>query len=249
MACCLLDVFPVELIHHLLNYFSAYEIFYTFTNVSSYIDNVLLVYSNYCVNFKSVTKKEFEFVCQRIIPDQVISLTLSDNELTPGQVELFLSRFQINQFIRLRSLTLIDVGPDFWEAIVTKLIDLKNLRSFFYDSSSKTDAWISRISYDNVNVLDKRLFNSYSSVLPQLNRLKLAHGDFLASVQFPYLRHLIIKECKPDIIKHICCVAPQLKSLETEFRYDELDTELSFPFSQLNRLILRIGGKKLTELL
>jgi hypothetical protein len=210
---------------------------------------VLLVYSNYCVNFKSVTKKEFEFVCQRIIPDQVISLTLSDNELTPGQVELFLSRFQINQFIRLRSLTLIDVGPDFWEAIVTKLIDLKNLRSFFYDSSSKTDAWISRISYDKVNVLDKHLFNSYGSVLPQLNRLKLSHGDFLVSVQFPYLRHLIIKECKLDIIKHICCVAPQLKSLETEFRYDELDTELSFPFSQLNRLILRIGGKKLTELL
>jgi hypothetical protein len=249
MACCLLDVFPVELIHHLLNYFSAHEIFYTFTNVSSYIDHVLLAYSNYCVNFKSVTKKEFDFACQRIIPDQVISLILSDNEDTPGQVELFLSRFQINQFTRLRSLTLVDVGPDFWEPIVTKLIDLKDLRSFLYDAPNRSDSWISKIAYEDITELDKQLFNSYGGVLPQLNRLKLSHGDFLASVQFPYLHHLIIKGCKSDIIKQICCAAQQLKSLKTEFRHYQSNTEFSFPFAQLNRLVLQIEGKNLIELI
>jgi hypothetical protein len=245
MAYCLLDILPVELIHYLLNYFSAHEILYTFTNVSSYIDDVLLNYSNYCVNFKSVTRKEFESVCQRIKLDQVVSLTLSDDEYTPGLVELFLSRFQINQFTRLRSLTLAEVGPDFWEPIMTKLIDLKNLRSFIYNSCSSSNSSASKIRGSDVTKLDKRLFDSYGPVLPQLNRLKLSHGDFLSSVQFPYLRHLTIGQCKANIMKHICCAAPQLKSLEADLQCDRSNPEFTFPFDQLNRLVLRIEGENL----
>jgi hypothetical protein len=245
MAYCPLDILPVELIHHLLNYFLAHEILYTFTNVSSYIDNVLLNYSNYCVNFKSVTRKEFESVCQRIKPNQVVSLTLSDDEDTPGQVQLFLSHFQINQFTRLRSFRLVEVGPDFWEPIVTKLIDLKNLRSFIYDSSGSIDSWVSKICFDDAIKLDKRLSGSYGPVLPQLNRLRLGHGDYLPSVQFPYLRHLILQECKANIMKHICCAAPQLKSLETELQWDRSKTEFSFSFNQLNRLVLRAKGERI----
>ncbi len=245
MAYCLLDILPVELIHHLLNHFSAHEILYTFTNVSSYIDDVLLKYSNYCVNFKSVTRKEFESVCQRIKPDQVVSLTLSDDEYTPGLVELFLFRFEINQFTRLRSLTLVEVGPDFWEPIMTKLIDLKNLRSFIYDSSGSNDSSASKICYDDTVKLDKRLFDIYGPVLPQLNRLKLSHGDFLSSVQFPYLRHLIIQKCKANIMKHICCAAPQLKSLEADLQCDRSNPEFTFPFDQLTRLVLRITGERI----
>jgi hypothetical protein len=240
MACCLLDCFPVELVHHLLNYFSAHEIFYTFTHVSSYIDNVLNAYSSYRVNFESITKKEFDSVCQRIVPKQVISLTLSDDENTPGQIELFLSRFQINQFTRLCSLTLIDVGPDFWEVIMTKLIDLKNLRSFIYIALDRTDSWISKIPYGRVIELDKCLFDSYGSVLPQLNRLSLSHGRFLASIQFPYLHHLIMKQCTADILEHICCAAPQLKSLNMGLQHHKSRAKFVFPFGQLNRLICRI---------
>jgi len=242
MTDCLLDIFPVELIHHLLNYFSAHEIFYTFTNVSFYIDNVLLIYSSYRLNFESIKKKEFDLVCQRIIPNQVISLTLCDNENTPGQVELFLSRFQINQFTRLHSLTLIDVAPDFWEPIVTKLVELKNLRSFFCHFSDRADSWSSKIPSDDVHQLDMNLFDSYSPILSQLNRLKLAHGEFFKSVQFPYLLHLIIETCSVDTIKYICRVAPRLKSLDTGFRHEKSSAELVLPFGQLNRLVLRIEG-------
>jgi hypothetical protein len=192
-----------------------------------------------------VTRKEFESVCQRIRPDQVVSLTLSDDVDTPGQVELFLSRFQINQFTRLRSLTLVEVGPDFWEPIVTKLIDLKSLRSFIYNSSSSNDSSVSKICYGDVVKLDKRLFDSYGPVLPQLDRLRLSHGDYLPSVQLPYLRHLIIQRCKANIMKHICCAAPQLKSLETELQWDRSKIEFSFPFNQLNRLVLQVTGERI----
>lgn len=244
-----LDVLPVELMHSLLSYFSTYEIFYSLTNVSDYIDQVLVAYSNHYVNFKSITKKMFEFVCQQMIPDQIISLTLCDDENTPGQIKRFLSRFEINQFINLRSLTLIDIGPDFWESIVTKLNGLKHLNSFLYITSVKIDSWISEISSEEVNQLDVRLFRSYSTIIPQLKRLTLSHGDFLESIQFPCLLHLTLGKCTINVIKHLCNAAPKLKSFKTGFRYNESNVDLSLAFNQLNRLSLKIEGRIFKNLL
>jgi hypothetical protein len=247
---CRLNNLPVELIHHLLSYFSAHEIFYTFINVSSYLNAVLVAYSSYQINFKSITKTNFELVCQHIMPDQVIALTLSNNENTPGLVELFLSRFQINQFTRLQSLRLIDIGPDLWENIITKLVELKNLRSFLFSSPDRNDSWISTLSKGDVTRLDQKLFDSYAPVLPQLYRLRLCHGDFLKSIQFPHLRHLILERSKVGIIKHICSVAPQLKSFDTTlFIYDWSHIELFNPSTQLTRLVLRIEGEILKTLM
>jgi len=45
-----------------------------------------------------------------IQPENVISLIISDEHKTPGQINLFLSVFDINKFTRLRSLTLIRVS-------------------------------------------------------------------------------------------------------------------------------------------
>jgi hypothetical protein len=248
MNTCRLDNLPVELIHHLLSYFSAHEIFYTFTNVTSYINAVLAAYSNYKVNFKSITKTNFDLTCQHIIPDQVISLTLSDDEETPGLIELFLSRFQINQFTRLQSLRLFDIGPDFWEIIITKLVELKNLRFFSFFPSNRSDAWVCKLPAKDLKPLDKNLADTYAPVLPQLYQLRLCHGDFLKSIQFPCLRHLVLERSSVDIIKHICSVAPELKSLDTSFSDDMLTTQLIFPMLQLNRLVLRVQGKIVNRL-
>jgi hypothetical protein len=247
MSCCQLDHLPVELIHHLLSYFSAHEIFYSFINVTSYIDAVLLAYSNYKINFKSITKTNFHLICRHIMPDKVIALTLSDDEMTPGLIELFLSRFQINQFTRLQSLRLFEIGPDFWEIIMTKLVGLKNLRSFSYFPSNRIDPWICNLPPDDVTLLDKCLSDKYAPVLPQLYQLRLYHGDFLKSIQFPHLRHLVLDQSSVDIIKHICSVALELKSLDTRLSTNDLGTELIFPFPQLNRFILRLQSKILNR--
>ena len=148
MDTCRLDLFPVELVHHLLNYFSSHEILRTFSDVSSYLDAVLLAYPYYRVNFKSILRTDFDLVCRRISPNQVISLTLSDDRNTPGQIRLFLSRFRIDEFTRLRSLTLIDVGAEFWEPIVSKLAQLPRLRSFSFVTPTTDDSWLCEISND-----------------------------------------------------------------------------------------------------
>jgi hypothetical protein len=240
---CRFDSLPVELIHHLLTYFSAHEILYTFTNVSLYVDAVLFTYRYYCINFKSISRSNFELVYQRIKPDQVIALTLSDDEDTPGLVELFLSRFQIIQFTGLQSLILIEVGPDYWENIITKLMELKNLRSFRFIASTRDNPWVSNTSGNDLVELDRRLFDKYAPILPQLYTLRLCHGDFLKSIQFFHLHHLILDRSSSNIIKYISSEAPQLKSLDTSFRHDPSTTELIYSLPLLNRLVLRIEGK------
>ena len=242
-----LDILPVELVHHLLNYFSAHEIFYTFRNSTSYIDAILLNYADYRINFKSISRTNFDLICQHIKPDQVISLTLSDDEMTPGLIKLFLSHFQITQFTRLRSLTLIEIGPDFWKNIVSELIELKHLRSFSVFPSNRTSEWVSNMLDDDETQLDEDLFNSYAPVLPQLDKLRLSHGDFLGSIAFPQLRHLILERSSHNIINHICSVAPQLKSLDTTYLDRVLTRELLNPLLQLNRLNLRIDSKTLYQ--
>lgn len=187
---CQLDNLPVELIHHILSYFAAHEIFYTFTNVSSYLDAILIAYPSYQINFKSITKKNFDLVCQQIKPDQVIKLILSDDENTPG-VELFLSRFQINQFTHLQSLRLIDIDPDFWEIIITKLIELKNLRSFSFISPTRLYPWICSVA-PQLKSLETILYHNEPSTeiiypLAQLNRLVLRiEGEIFNMLKYKY---------------------------------------------------------------
>ncbi|CAF4822099.1 unnamed protein product, partial [Rotaria sp. Silwood1] len=181
-----------------------------------------------------------------IVPDRVIGLILSNDEDTPGLAELFLTYFQINQFTHLQSLTLFDIGPHLWENIIQSMVELKNLRSFFYTQPSRINSWISDITGFDLNQLDSRLFNIYGPILPQLCRLKLSHGDFLNSIQFPQLQHLILERSSVDIVKHISSVATRLKSLETKFELDDSTTQFLYPLTQLKRLVLEIEGSNIS---
>ena len=243
MSNCRLDRLPVELIHHLLSYFSAHEIFHSFIHVSSYIDAILLVYSNYRINFKSISRTNFDLICQHVVPDQVVALTLSNDENTPGLIDLFLSRFQVNEFTRLQSLRLFEIGADFWEIIITQMVELKHLRSFCFFPSNRGNSWVCNLPSNNLTELDKSLFERYAPVLPQLYQLRLCHGDYLNSVQFPCLRRLLVERSTTDLIQHISVVAPQLEWLETSFSDDVLPKELIRPLPRLNRLVLRIQRK------
>lgn len=240
---CQLDNLSVELIHHLFSYFSADEIFHTFINITSYIDAALATYSNFKINFKSISRSKFELICRYIVPEQVIRLVLSDNEDTPGLIELFLSRFQMNQFICLQSLKLIEIGPDFWKYIIPNLVDLTNLRSFSFFHSNRECSWVCNIQPDDVIQLEKRLFERHAPLLSQLYGLRLCYGDFLKSVQFPQLNHLILERSSLNVFNHICSVTPQLKSLDITITDMTVPPQFIYPLIQLNRLILHHQGK------
>jgi hypothetical protein len=195
---CLFDRLPVELLHAIFHYFSASELLFTFHNVNDYINATLRSYTNYQLNFKSISMSRFRHICRHVQPGQVVSLTLSDADDTTGQSELFFSHFRIEQFIRLRSLTLIEIEFTSLKSIFANLHKLRQLRAFSFDDQSIRYPYPSRgksvSSY--LNKLNK-------SVLSQLNCLHLNNGTMLTYISFPHLRHLKLEECSEDELETI----------------------------------------------
>jgi hypothetical protein len=129
----LLYIFPVEIFHEIFSYLSAIDIFNGFFNINSYLNSILLSYHQYDVNFQLCLKTHFDLVCSRIQPYQIISLTLSDSNDTPGQFGLFFSQFNIKQFIRLRSLTLIEIEKN---SLFQLIISLSTIHPKEYNLTS-----------------------------------------------------------------------------------------------------------------
>jgi hypothetical protein len=242
---CFFDLLPVELLYDVFKYFLAHDILFSFTNVSNHVDAVLLAYSSYRLNFKSIDKANFDLICSQIRPDQVLSLTLSDDDDTSGQSELFLSHFRIEQFIHLQSLTLFKIEINALKLIFSDFYKLKQLRSLSFQSKdirSKYPSWI----YDNTNMmtqLNQIIPDAYIQVLPQLNRLSLSHGATLTTMSLPHLHYLMLAESTVDELQMILTQTPELKSLNVCLDGDTSYIECLYPFSQLSRLTLTINGE------
>ncbi|CAF5170659.1 unnamed protein product, partial [Rotaria sp. Silwood1] len=81
----------------------------SFRYVCKRFDLITNSYNYFNFNFESISKTKFLRICHMIPFEQVVSLTLSDKDKTHGQIQLFISLFDINQFLRLRSLKLIRI--------------------------------------------------------------------------------------------------------------------------------------------
>ena len=242
---CFFDLLPVELLHHIFTYFLAHDILFSFTNVSNHVDAVLLIYSSYHLNFKSIDKANFDLICSQIRPDQVLSLILSDDDDTPGQSELFLSHFRIKQFVHLQSLSLFQIEIDKLELIFSDLYNLNQLRSFSFqakNSRSKYPSWI--YNYESmITQLNQIILKHYIQVLPQLNRLSVSEGTTLSTMSLPHLRCLLLAECTVDDLQIILTQMPKLISLNVCLNGDTSNLECLYPSSQLNRLTLTINSE------
>jgi hypothetical protein len=240
---CFFDILPVEILHILFSYLLAHEILFSFSNISDHVDAVLLAYSSYRLHFKSISKVKFDLICHQIKPDQVVSLSLSDDVDTPGQSELFLSRFRIEQFIRLQSLTLFNIEVDALESIFSDLNKLNHLRSFSFHAKNvkkKYRVWIH--GYSTITGrLNDILSEAYVEVLPKLNRLNLSDGMDLEMIPLPYLRYLILANSTISELQLIFTQMPELRSLNVRLDGDTSRIEYLHPPSQLNQLTLTIN--------
>jgi hypothetical protein len=235
---CLLDQLPVELLYTLFNYFSAWGLLYTFSNASDYVDEALKSYSGYQVDFRTISKYHFRYICRHIRAEQIISLTLSDEDNTPGFSDLFFSHFPIEQFTRLRSLTLIKVECNSLEYIFANLHKLYQLRTFSFDDQSIRYQYPSQDKSVPSYLTDVNI-----SVLSQLNHLHLNNATMLKSIPFPYLRYLNVRQCLNDELQTIFQHAPQLKSLNVWLKLHPSNFELVLPPNQLTQLDLAMTSK------
>jgi hypothetical protein len=201
---CFFDRFPVELLHRLFTYFSAHEILLTFSNISDYVNAVLLAYDTYVLNFRSIQKDHFDLSCKHIRPEQVTSLVLSDEKDTPPQSLLFFSHFQIEQFTQLRTLILIKIETKSLKWIFPNLSKLKLLRSLtFLDLN---------VIYQS-NDIQSLVNESFKQVPFHLNRIHLTDGTFLSSISVSSLRYLKLERCSINDLETLFQRSTQLQSL------------------------------------
>ena len=128
----LLDRLPVELLHTVFTHLFAHEILFAFSDVSDYVSRVLLTYSGYQVNFNAI-QSPIGLVYSGIRPEQVISLVFSDDAHLSG---VFFTRFRIEDFTRLRSLTLVRTEFEQAKSIFANLHKLEHLRSLSFDTET-----------------------------------------------------------------------------------------------------------------
>ena len=233
---CALDRLPVELVQSVLSYFSADEILHTFENVSEYFDGILCVYSKYSWQFQSIRRSDFDWIIRRIRPEQTISLTLCDDEDTPGQSELFLSHFCLEQFTHLQTLKLIQIEHHSLNVILSDLHKLHQLRSLILSGNSTRY----RIRYN--------LMNIHSSVFSRLKRLDLNMNDSVAWMPWSHLRHLKIQHCRMNECETILREAVHLKSLQVCLDVNWSNFQLTVLTNQLKRLNLIIQSEFLGDL-
>jgi hypothetical protein len=128
-----LGTLPSELIFHIFHHLDAPTIVRSVRRVCKRLFKIVNIYDRFIFDFKSILKPDFHFLCNYIQPENVISLTLSDDDETPGQIIYFLSIFRLGQFTQLRCLTLLEID-DCHLSIILKDIKTLQLKSLMIHS-------------------------------------------------------------------------------------------------------------------
>ena len=195
----LFDLLPKEIVYIIFDSLWSHEILYTFLHISQYIDDIVVSYQNYHVNFKSILKRHFDLVCRHIKPSQIKSLVLSDDNKTPGQSEIFLTRFPIEQFVSLRAISLFEIENDS-RPLFTNINQLKCLVSFETDTLS--NIWM----IETIPHLKRLQVNKYLDT-------DYHHEHLFNSISFTHLRNLSLSYCSYVQLQRILRLAPNLTSL------------------------------------
>jgi hypothetical protein len=227
---CPVDILPVELIEMIFCYLSGVDILRAFLSLSDYIDKIISSYDKYVLNLKDISKNDFNLICKTIRPIKVISLRLFDGKFTPGKINLFLHKFQLEEFIRLRSLHLYSINSiKLMYNIVDKIPKLNqleilivgNCKAVFHGRISlRTKSPLSRISVS----FDDGLFNGenfFYFSCSRIDLLKYINCQFEYSVdlsrlclQMPLLHTL---RAGLSFFPSVTIVLPKLKRFYLDF--------------------------------
>ncbi|UJR14341.1 hypothetical protein I4U23_001337 [Adineta vaga] len=174
----------------------------------------------------------FYFTLQRINPQQIISLTLSNMDDTPGQFRLFLNFFSLKQFLNLEVLQLLQPpNTNDFNKILSDLPTNKTLKSLT----------ILHCQSSSVNQQTFQILSSFINNSKSLRRLSLSgtlnslfEYQFNSSVDYLYFNDNIFNTLSlPTIASRM----PNLIFLDTAITTKSNSYHLSL-FNHLTRLIL-----------
>ncbi|CAF3814433.1 unnamed protein product [Rotaria sordida] len=229
------DRLPVELLYMIFQFMSNCDVIWSFFDVSPYLNAVLNNYNWHKLNFKSISKIHFDFICNHLNLHKIISLTLSDDLKTPGQVQLFFNRFNLQDFINLRSLTFLSITNEDIYPILFNLPKLKYLTSLITECRSSQPLLLGQIL----------------TQLKSLENLSVSHGDiFDHNVALP-LRNLKVLHagtCNFLELRRLQMIVPSLVSLKINLQANhQLQLLSDFDiWSSLERLNLTLNHETTT---
>ncbi|UJR18858.1 hypothetical protein I4U23_021986 [Adineta vaga] len=128
------EILPNEILLQCFHYLNIIDIFHSFDQLNQRF-NSLIRNIPFCLTFENIQNKfQCKEFCQKLSTDetvrnQVYSIHLSNKE-TCYPVHLFLSKFSLLQFPRLRSLTLHEITTNNWKNIRPTLSSISELSSF-----------------------------------------------------------------------------------------------------------------------
>jgi len=133
-----IETLPVELLHRIFDNLDTETILLSVRPVSRLFQSVINTYNRYILDLKLISKSNFYLLCRLINPQNVISLILSNHEQRLNQIDLFMLLVPLRQFIRLRSVTLLDINESQLNFILER-ININSLTSFSFNIKKYDD--------------------------------------------------------------------------------------------------------------
>jgi hypothetical protein len=93
-----IETLPVELLHQIFDNLDTETILFSIRSVCRLFKSVVKTYDRLALNFKLISKSNFNILCRLINPKNVISLEFSNNEQTSNHIDLFVSLVHLRQF-------------------------------------------------------------------------------------------------------------------------------------------------------
>ncbi len=116
----LLDL-PVEILHCICGHLDLLTILRSFRCVCRKLYAVIDTYNDYKLDITSMSMADFKLISHCVQPESIVSLIVCSQYRDTNQLDLLRSIFDIRQFTRLHSLTLLHTdsndGQNFFEHI------------------------------------------------------------------------------------------------------------------------------------
>jgi hypothetical protein len=130
----LLEHLPNELLAHILTYLTGVDAVFAFSRLNNRFQCLLLEYCS-IFDFKSISKAKFDLVTRQHETRRWRSLQLSNDDDTPGQINLFCQPFLLIEHIaQLQSLSLLKMKPNTACTILSELSSFTHLVSLTMES-------------------------------------------------------------------------------------------------------------------
>ena len=225
-----IDSLPTEILHRILDYVDGQTILTSFRYVSKKLEGITNTYNRYELDFISISKTNFRLICRTIQPENVISLNLSDDDKTFGQIGLFLSLVSIDRWTQLRSLTLRNIDDN----------DLQTLLLHVNTSCSLVS-----LSVVTRGTASPETLTHFSSIMiqPTLRQLEFHIGSVTSDkIQWSFkctLHYLKVNYCTFEQFCTILDHSPNLRTVELRNGIsDKIDESVSKFYPQLTSLSL-----------